>query len=147
MFVRDMDSSNGVFVNDEQVTESPLESGQVLRLGGVSMLVKDAPVLASARGLPACEHHPETTATMICKQCRRAFLGRVRSYSHAVGRSDTAAVTGAQRPLRTADGNEPGYEGPAHEPRAQTAQEAPAAQAVLRLSGSRVERASVSQNA
>ena len=75
MCVRDMDSSNGVFVNDEQVQESPLESGQVLRLGDVCMLVRDAPVLKSERELAACENHPETKATMICQQCHRRFCG------------------------------------------------------------------------
>jgi hypothetical protein len=75
MFVRDMDSSNGVFVNGEQVEECPLESGQILRLGDVSMLVKDAPVLKTGRELVACENHPETAATMTCKQCHRKFCG------------------------------------------------------------------------
>jgi len=73
MLVRDMDSSNGVFVNDEQVAESPLESGQILRLGDVSMLVKDAPVVKSGRELVACENHPELAATMICKHCGRSY--------------------------------------------------------------------------
>jgi hypothetical protein len=70
--VRDMDSSNGVFVNDEQVQESPLETGQILRLGEVDMLVKDAPVLKERKFAP-CEDHPETKATMVCKQCRRKY--------------------------------------------------------------------------
>lgn len=75
MCVRDMDSSNGVFVNDEQVQECPLESGQILRLGDVCMLVKDAPALKTERELAACENHPETRATMICQQCHRKFCG------------------------------------------------------------------------
>jgi len=75
MCVRDMDSSNGVFVNDEQVQECPLESGQILRLGDVCMLVKDAPVLKTERELAACENHPDTIATMLCKQCHRRFCG------------------------------------------------------------------------
>ena len=75
MCVRDMDSSNGVFVNGEQVEQCPLESGQVLRLGDVSLVVKDAPVLASGQEMPACENHPETIATMACKQCHRKFCG------------------------------------------------------------------------
>jgi hypothetical protein len=74
MCVRDMDSSNGVFVNDEQVQECPLESGQILRLGEVSMLVKEAPVLKE-RKLAPCDNHPETRATMVCQQCRRKFCG------------------------------------------------------------------------
>jgi hypothetical protein len=73
MFVRDMDSANGVFVNEEQVVESSLESGQVLRLGDISMEVQDAPVAKSWRELVACQNHFETVATMVCKQCRRKF--------------------------------------------------------------------------
>jgi len=55
MFVRDTDSSNGVFVNGERVSECWLESGQVLRLGEVSLEVKDAPVLKSGLELAARE--------------------------------------------------------------------------------------------
>ena len=75
MFVRDMDSSNGVFVNDEQVLESPLASGQILRLGEVSMQVKDVPVPAGGNKSKPCENHPEVVATMVCTQCHRKFCG------------------------------------------------------------------------
>jgi len=75
MFVRDMDSSNGVFVNGEQVEECPLESGQVLRLGDVSMEVKDAPVAGFKQGPPPCQNHPNVAATMVCTQCRKQFCG------------------------------------------------------------------------
>jgi pSer/pThr/pTyr-binding forkhead associated (FHA) protein len=35
--VRDLDSTNGTYVNDERVTEAVLRSGQILRLGQVEM--------------------------------------------------------------------------------------------------------------
>lgn len=38
--VRDLDSSNGTFVNGEQVTESDLGAGDVVRLGPVSFTVQ-----------------------------------------------------------------------------------------------------------
>ncbi|MCU0783759.1 MAG: FHA domain-containing protein [Verrucomicrobia bacterium] len=67
MSVRDMDSSNGVFVNGEQVIKCALTTGQVLRLGSVSLEVREAPALGSApasgRELATCEKHPETTPT------------------------------------------------------------------------------------
>jgi len=66
MFVRDMDSSNGVFVNGARAFECSLESGQVLRLGDVSLEVKDAPVPKSGRELAARESHPGTADAMVC---------------------------------------------------------------------------------
>jgi hypothetical protein len=94
MFVRDMDSSNGVFVNDEQVLECPLESGQVLRLGDVSLEVKDAPVAGAGRELSPCENHLNVAATMVCKQCHRKFCGACVHWSafrHVRDRRDCRA--------------------------------------------------------
>jgi pSer/pThr/pTyr-binding forkhead associated (FHA) protein len=56
MFVRDTDSSNGVFVNGKRVSECLLESGQFLRLGEVSLEVENAPVLKSGLELAAGEN-------------------------------------------------------------------------------------------
>jgi len=81
MFVRDTDSSNGVFVNGRQVLECSLESGQILRLGSVSLEVKDAPVLGPGRELVTCENHLEVGTTFVCKQCRREYRG---SHLHIV---------------------------------------------------------------
>src|SRR5712692_4193300 len=42
--VRDLDSTNGTFINGEKITESPFKPGQVLRLGQIEMrLETDAP--------------------------------------------------------------------------------------------------------
>lgn len=42
--VRDLNSTNGTFINGEKVTESPLKIGQVLRLGQIEMrLEPDGP--------------------------------------------------------------------------------------------------------
>ena len=35
--VKDLDSTNGTFINGEKVTESPLRPGQILRLGQIEM--------------------------------------------------------------------------------------------------------------
>lgn len=75
MFVRDMDSSNGTFVDETPVTEAKLESGQTLRLGEVEMLVKDAPEPVADQGPPPCYNHPEHPASMQCRQCHRLFCG------------------------------------------------------------------------
>jgi pSer/pThr/pTyr-binding forkhead associated (FHA) protein len=37
VLVRDLNSTNGTFINGEKVSESPLKSGQVLRLGQIEM--------------------------------------------------------------------------------------------------------------
>ena len=75
MFVRDLDSSNGTFVNDEAVEQSPLESGQILRLGDIRMEVKDAPKPAAERETPMCHLHPVLPASMVCTQCSKQFCG------------------------------------------------------------------------
>jgi pSer/pThr/pTyr-binding forkhead associated (FHA) protein len=46
--VRDLNSTNGTFINAEKVTEAPLKPGQVLRLGQIEMrLETDAPAGAA----------------------------------------------------------------------------------------------------
>lgn len=37
VIVKDLDSTNGTFVNGQKVSESPLQSGQILRLGQLEM--------------------------------------------------------------------------------------------------------------
>jgi predicted component of type VI protein secretion system len=37
VIVRDLNSTNGTFINGEKVTESPLKPGQILRLGQIEM--------------------------------------------------------------------------------------------------------------
>ena len=48
--VRDLNSTNGTFINGEKVTESVLKSGQILRLGQIELrLESDAPAPAAKR--------------------------------------------------------------------------------------------------
>jgi predicted component of type VI protein secretion system len=50
--IKDLNSTNGTFINGEKITESPLKPGQVLRLGQIEMrLESDAG--APAGGTPA----------------------------------------------------------------------------------------------
>jgi len=49
VFVKDLNSTNGTFINGDKVTESPLKVGQILRLGQIEMrLETDAPAPATA---------------------------------------------------------------------------------------------------
>jgi hypothetical protein len=77
MWVRDLDSANGTFVDDVPVGSEPvqLRKGQVLRLGDVRMEVRDAPEAPPADQVPMCAIHPTFPASMECTQCHRVFCG------------------------------------------------------------------------
>jgi pSer/pThr/pTyr-binding forkhead associated (FHA) protein len=50
--VRDLNSTNGTFVNGEKITESPIKPGQILRLGQIEMrLETDTPASNSKKAL------------------------------------------------------------------------------------------------
>lgn len=50
--IKDLNSTNGTFINGEKVTESPIKPGQILRLGQVEMrLETDAPPSSSKKAL------------------------------------------------------------------------------------------------
>jgi pSer/pThr/pTyr-binding forkhead associated (FHA) protein len=45
VIVRDLNSTNGSYINGEQITESPLQLGQVLRLGQIDVRLEQTPVV------------------------------------------------------------------------------------------------------
>src|SRR5262249_28331529 len=50
VLVRDLNSTNGTFINGEKITESVLKPGQVLRLGQIEMrLETDAPASSTKK--------------------------------------------------------------------------------------------------
>jgi len=52
--IKDLNSTNGTFINDEKITESVLKPGQTLRLGQIELRLEDgAPASAPATGAPA----------------------------------------------------------------------------------------------
>ncbi|HZR20850.1 MAG TPA: FHA domain-containing protein [Verrucomicrobiae bacterium] len=52
VIVKDLNSTNGTFINGEKVTESPVKPGQILRLGQIEMrLETDTPAPASKKPL------------------------------------------------------------------------------------------------
>lgn len=84
--VRDLGSTNGTFIDYRKVQEAVLRIGQVLRLGSVSLALKDAPVHiaipdlpvpalppAEADGMPVCYQHSGSPAPLECAQCGKRF--------------------------------------------------------------------------
>ena len=50
--IKDLNSTNGTFINGEKITESPIKPGQILRLGQIEMrLETDTPAAPSKKAL------------------------------------------------------------------------------------------------
>jgi hypothetical protein len=75
MFVRDLDSSNGIYINDEPVGRAQLMTGQILRLGDVQMQVQDAPEPFDPNKVTPCAMHATHPASMECTKCHKKFCG------------------------------------------------------------------------
>src|SRR5438445_13102703 len=103
VIIKDLGSTNGTFVNRAPVTETYLQPGQVIHLGGVEMMFQgDAPAHATVTEtemLPAppmpppitvtphappaqattstasgpCKFHPRTAGRYLCNKCRQFF--------------------------------------------------------------------------
>jgi hypothetical protein len=90
IFIRDLQSTNGTFINDDPVTESQLRPGQVVQFGTVTLrleqeevhisvpqpvntaeLAFEQPVLED--GSAACAVNPTVQATHRCQKCERAY--------------------------------------------------------------------------
>lgn len=74
IIVRDLDSSNGTFVDGEQITTAQIHPGQTLQVGAVQMQIVDVPETPRLESL-ACANHPHHPASMRCKQCGKVFCG------------------------------------------------------------------------
>lgn len=75
LVVRDLDSANGTFVDDQPVTQAELCDGQTLRLGNVRLEVCEAPKPVPEGAVPMCALHPTYPANMECTQCHKIFCG------------------------------------------------------------------------
>jgi pSer/pThr/pTyr-binding forkhead associated (FHA) protein len=58
IFIRDLNSTNGSFINNEKITEQVLKPGQILRLGQVELKLE---VEGAAPGAPAAGSTPAPT--------------------------------------------------------------------------------------
>jgi pSer/pThr/pTyr-binding forkhead associated (FHA) protein len=56
VLIRDLNSTNGTFINNEKITESVLKAGQTLRLGNVELKLEGAG--AAAASAPASASNP-----------------------------------------------------------------------------------------
>jgi hypothetical protein len=91
VFVRDLDSSNGTFIDGDPVRESALYAGQSLRIGLLEMVLDAPPIhvalpelpkpesllppeaVALADGYPACLAHARRHAIWECPHCTRLY--------------------------------------------------------------------------
>ncbi|HKS38868.1 MAG TPA: FHA domain-containing protein [Verrucomicrobiae bacterium] len=86
VFVRDLGSTNGTFIDSRRVSEAALRVGERLHVGSVGMALENParvaipplPVHPEANpvlpdGFAACVNHPASHATMKCTQCEKAF--------------------------------------------------------------------------
>ena len=107
VWLKDLGSTAGTFVNDELVEEARLQPGQTLRLGEVAMRFESealenkplpaapplpppiAPLPAAAAGA-GCKFHPRILARFACAQCQNTFCDLCVT---------TRLVNGASRPF------------------------------------------------
>lgn len=89
VLLRDLESTNGTFVNNEQVREVRLEPGQTVRLGDVELLVEStdakieipqfynpelpAPPVVRKDGVLECQRHPNAPVTHRCTKCNEVM--------------------------------------------------------------------------
>jgi pSer/pThr/pTyr-binding forkhead associated (FHA) protein len=92
VFVRDLQSTNGTFIDGQPVAESAIRPGQVLQLGTVALVLEEESVTIAVPTLPstaveetgpktladgtlACSRFPELQAAFRCTKCQRPFHG------------------------------------------------------------------------
>jgi pSer/pThr/pTyr-binding forkhead associated (FHA) protein len=84
VFLRDCDSTNGTFLDGEQIKEAQLQAGQTLHMGEVEIFVENvdvkvaipkievqvaAPPVVRSDGSMNCRRHPGVRATHQCTHC------------------------------------------------------------------------------
>ncbi len=86
VLLRDLESTNGTFVNDEKVREIELAPGQIVRLGDVELIVESidakieipaffnpelpAPPVVRKDGVLECARHEKVAVTHQCTACK-----------------------------------------------------------------------------
>lgn len=102
--VRDLDSTNGTFIDNARIRNAEIRSNQVLMLGSMEMRLMDAPSLVVAiptlsnpeeppvptllqNGTAACLNHPGIAALHKCGHCGKCFCEACVRELHLVGGS------------------------------------------------------------
>lgn len=90
LLVRDLNSTNGTLLDGRLVAEGEVSEGSVIAIGGVELLVREAPSRVAipkapppppppprftAEGVALCLQHPETAASHRCSKCGEQFCG------------------------------------------------------------------------
>ncbi len=88
LLLRDLDSTNGTFVDGRAISEAEVQQGDVLSVGRVLLLVADAPGRVAIpkppspppppprftpEGEPCCVNHPLLPALFRCAKCGEQF--------------------------------------------------------------------------
>ena len=88
VIVRDLQSTNGTFIDDEPITEKEIRSGQVAQFGTVALKLGTEEIRISVPKIPVpeplpeaappgsaipCSVHPSLPATHRCVKCQRAY--------------------------------------------------------------------------
>lgn len=88
VIVRDLQSTNGTFIDDEPISEKEIRSGQVVQFGTVALKLGTEEIRISVPKLPdpqpepaqassgsevPCSINPSVPATHRCVKCQRAF--------------------------------------------------------------------------
>jgi hypothetical protein len=101
--IRDLDSTNGSFIDGEQIKQASLYEGQTLRLGEVELVWERSEVVVVvprldeprrapesvllADGALSCVNHASQPATRHCARCDRFYCGRCVTHLRRVGGS------------------------------------------------------------
>lgn len=90
LLVRDLGSTNGIFIDGRPVSEGELTNGSLLAVGAVELTVQDLPGRVALpqppapappprrftpEGLPCCVNHQATAADYRCSKCGEQFCG------------------------------------------------------------------------
>ena len=90
--IKDLNSTNGTFINDEKITESVLKPGHTLRLGQIELRLENgAAPAAAASGAPATTSAKKSDPT--ARATRGVSLSDLESGGRPLGFDTAAAFT------------------------------------------------------
>lgn len=95
VLIRDLNSTNGSYINDSQITESVLKPGQKLRLGQIELKLEAGGAAPAAPATPAPVKKPVDTATMVMP--RGVSLSDLESGGRQPGLDTTSSVFSKKR--------------------------------------------------